>query len=98
MNYNPQYGARITAGRWSVQYLSLIVALQDIGPGDGATVLVLGSHKSEIAHLVQQMMRPRRAPRSRAQSRCTCKPEIVSYSMIRASAELPLAFLLASAV
>lgn len=56
MNYNPQYGAGIIAGRWGVQYLSLIVALEDIGPGDGATVLVPGSHKSEIAHPVQQMM------------------------------------------
>ena len=56
MDYNPQYGAGIVAGRWGVQYLSLIIALEDIGPGDGATVVVPSSHKSEIKHPVQQMM------------------------------------------
>ena len=43
MNYDPRYNAGITAGRWQVQYLSLLVALTDIGDGDGATVLVPGS-------------------------------------------------------
>lgn len=56
MGYDPTYSGGIIGGRWAVQYLSLIVALRDIGPGDGATVLVPGSHKSEIAHPTQQMM------------------------------------------
>ena len=41
---------------WSVGYLSMIIALEDIGPGDGATVLVEGSHKSMIPHPVQRQM------------------------------------------
>ena len=45
--------AGIIAGQWAVQYLSLIVALNDIGPGDGATCLVPGSHKSELRHPAQ---------------------------------------------
>ena len=56
MGYDPTYSSGIIGGKWAVQYMSLIVALQDIGPGDGATVLVPGSHKSEIAHPTQQMM------------------------------------------
>lgn len=38
------------------RYMSLIIALKDIGPGDGATVLVPGSHKSMIKHPEQQQM------------------------------------------
>jgi hypothetical protein len=41
---------------WSVGYLSMIIALDDIGPGDGATVVVPSSHKSMIKHPVQQQM------------------------------------------
>ncbi len=37
-------------GNWCVQYMSLIVALNDIGPGDGATVAIPGSHKSSFQH------------------------------------------------
>jgi hypothetical protein len=36
--------------------MSVIIALTDIVPGDGATVLVPGSHKSMIKHPVQQQM------------------------------------------
>ena len=36
--------------------MSIIVALEDIGPGDGATVLLPGSHKSMISHPGQQQM------------------------------------------
>jgi|EP01046_Picozoa_sp_COSAG06_P013720 hypothetical protein len=41
---------------WAVGYMSIIIALEDIGPGDGATVLVPGSHKSMIKHPEQQQM------------------------------------------
>jgi hypothetical protein len=36
--------------QWVCTYLSLLVPLTDVGPGDGATVVVPGSHKSDIAH------------------------------------------------
>ena len=42
--------AGIVNGRWNVQYMSLIVALNDIGPGDGATCFIPASHKSELTH------------------------------------------------
>jgi hypothetical protein len=38
------------AGHWCTQFLSVIVALNDIGPGDGPTVIIPGSHKSAFAH------------------------------------------------
>lgn len=41
--------------RWAVPYLSIIVALNDIGPGDGATVCIPGSHKSLVGHPFQQV-------------------------------------------
>ena len=41
---------------WGVPYISMIIALEDIGPGDGATVLVPGSHKSLVGHPFQQQM------------------------------------------
>ena len=40
----------VQGGTWCVQYLSLIVALNDIGPGDGASVVIPGSHKSSFQH------------------------------------------------
>ena len=40
----------VDGGRWCIQYMSLIAALDDIGPGDGATVLIPGSHKSAFRH------------------------------------------------
>eukprot|EP01043_Picozoa_sp_COSAG02_P042482 COSAG02_NODE_3616_length_6473_cov_7.147160_7_plen_365_part_00 len=42
--------------QWAVPYLSIIVALNDIGPGDGATVCIPGSHKSLVGHPFQQAM------------------------------------------
>ena len=41
---------------WAVPYMSIIVALADIGEGDGATVCVPSSHKSIVGHPVQQQM------------------------------------------
>jgi len=35
---------------WVCWMLSLLVPLTDIGPGDGATVIVPGSHKSDLPH------------------------------------------------
>jgi ectoine hydroxylase-related dioxygenase (phytanoyl-CoA dioxygenase family) len=43
--------------RPQVTYLSVIVALEDIGPGDGPTVFVPASHKSLAGHPHQQQMR-----------------------------------------
>ncbi len=37
-------------GGWCCCMLSLMVALTDVGPGDGATVVVPGSHKSHLPH------------------------------------------------
>ena len=40
-------------GQWCCGYLSLLIALTDIGPGDGGTVVVPGSHKSDFPHPMQ---------------------------------------------
>lgn len=37
-------------GEWCCGYLTLMVALNAVGEGDGATILVPGSHKSDIQH------------------------------------------------
>lgn len=39
-------------GRWQCGQVNILVALTDIGPGDGGTRILPGSHKSEIAHPV----------------------------------------------
>jgi len=39
-------------GQWMVGQINILMALTDIGPGDGATVVVPGSHKSDIVHPV----------------------------------------------
>ena len=41
---------RYHAGRFHCGQINILVALTDIGPGDGATVVVPGSHKSNIPH------------------------------------------------
>eukprot|EP01050_Picozoa_sp_SAG11_P018706 SAG11_NODE_2871_length_2882_cov_1.938556_1_plen_330_part_00 len=41
---------------WGVPYISMIIALEDILEGDGATVIVEGSHKSLVGHPFQQQM------------------------------------------
>ena len=41
-------------GQWVCTMLSLILALTDIGPGDGATTLIPGSHKSDFPHPAQK--------------------------------------------
>lgn len=43
----------IVNGQWCQQYLTLIIALSDIGPGDGATMIIPGSHKSALPHPLQ---------------------------------------------
>ena len=40
-------------GEWCCGYLTLMVALNDVGGGDGATIIVPGSHKSDIQHPAQ---------------------------------------------
>lgn len=37
-------------GQWCCSYLTLLLALSDVGPGDGATAVVPGSHKSDLPH------------------------------------------------
>lgn len=37
-------------GLWAVGQINILMALTDIGPGDGATTVVPGSHKSHLAH------------------------------------------------
>ncbi len=37
-------------GEWMVGQINIIMALQDIGPGDGPTTLIPGSHKSVLRH------------------------------------------------
>jgi hypothetical protein len=39
-------------GEWMVGQIDVIGALQDVGPGDGATTIVRGSHKSAMKHPV----------------------------------------------
>lgn len=37
-------------GAWNVGQINVLIALTDIGPGDGCTVVVPGSHKSGVLH------------------------------------------------
>jgi ectoine hydroxylase-related dioxygenase (phytanoyl-CoA dioxygenase family) len=41
---------RYHAGRFHCGQVNVLVALNDIGPGDGATMVIPGSHKSNIRH------------------------------------------------
>lgn len=41
-------------GQWVCPMLSLLAPLTDVGPGDGATVVVPGSHKSDLPHPQQE--------------------------------------------
>ena len=41
-------------GEWMVGQINVIGALQDIGPGDGATTVIPGSHKSAMRHPLLQ--------------------------------------------
>ena len=45
-----QYG--YADGRWQCGQVNILVALTDIGPGDGGTRVIPGSHKGNIAHPV----------------------------------------------
>lgn len=38
------------SGQWAVGQINILMALTDIGLGDGATTVVPGSHKSHLAH------------------------------------------------
>jgi hypothetical protein len=38
------------SGSWAVGQINILMALTDIGPGDGATTVVPGSHKSDLSH------------------------------------------------
>lgn len=42
-------------GQWCCSYLSILIALTDVGPGDGATVVVPGSHKSDFPNPMQNI-------------------------------------------
>lgn len=41
---------RFHAGRFHCGQINILIALTDIGPGDGATMVVPGSHKSNLRH------------------------------------------------
>ena len=41
---------RYHAGRFHCGQINILIALTDIGPGDGATMVVPGSHKSNLPH------------------------------------------------
>jgi hypothetical protein len=41
---------RFTAGKFSCGQVNILLALSDIGPGDGGTVVIPGSHKSNFPH------------------------------------------------
>ena len=41
-------------GQWVCPMLSLLAPLTDVGPGDGATMVVPGSHKSDFPHPLQE--------------------------------------------
>ena len=45
-----QYG--YVDGRWQCGQVNILVALTDIGPGDGGTRVIPGSHKSNFGHPV----------------------------------------------
>ncbi|MDE0069586.1 MAG: phytanoyl-CoA dioxygenase family protein [Caldilineaceae bacterium] len=42
-------------GQWVCSMLSLLIPLTDVGPGDGATIIVPGSHKSDFPHPLQKL-------------------------------------------
>ena len=44
------FSTRHHTGAWNVGQINILMALTDIGPGDGATVVVPGSHKSHMVH------------------------------------------------
>lgn len=46
----PYMTTRHHTGIWWVGQINVLMALTDIGPGDGATVVVPGSHKSHTIH------------------------------------------------
>lgn len=41
-------------GQWVCPMLSLLAPLTEVGPGDGATVVIPGSHKSDFPHPLQE--------------------------------------------
>ena len=43
---------RHITGKWMLGQINVLMALNDIGPGDGATVVIPGSHKSHEIHPV----------------------------------------------
>ncbi len=51
---------RSHTGAWLVGQINILMALQDIGPGDGPTVVVPGSHKSHEIHPVLRKPDPKR--------------------------------------
>lgn len=46
----PYMNTRHHTGIWNVGQINVLTALTDIGPGDGATVVIPGSHKSHTIH------------------------------------------------
>lgn len=65
-----QYG--YVDGRWQCGQVNILVALTDIGPGDGGTRVIPGSHKSNFAHPVFAQS---------YQDRCKLDDEVVEGSI-----------------
>jgi hypothetical protein len=51
VDYHQRSGRR--NGQWVCTMLSLLAPLTDVGPGDGATVIIPGSHKADFPHPMQ---------------------------------------------
>ena len=49
-NVGPNIRSGRRNGHWVCSMLSLLAPLTDVGPGDGATVIIPGSHKSDFPH------------------------------------------------
>ena len=75
---------RYHGGRFMCGQVNVLMALTDIEPGDGGTVVIPGSHKSNSSTPMQR--RTTREPRAttsrdwRVPSSCTCKLEMPSFS------------------
>ena len=52
---------RYHAGRFHCGQINVLMAFTDIGPGDGATMVIPGSHKSNIRHPQRPLLPRRRA-------------------------------------
>jgi hypothetical protein len=77
-------------GRFRCGQVNVLIALTDIGPGDGATMLVPGSHKANLDHpLTGTTSAATGWTTSPVRSRCTPEQATRCCSSIRACTEVP---------